>query len=72
MKSFTVEIPDDKVFEFEAFLKKLNLTVTNISILEEDDALKVEEWHRETVELDKNNEYIASDDIEKTTFSREA
>ena len=68
MKKFTVNIPDDKVAEFEAFLKQL----LNISILKEDEKLMVEEWQRDTVIKDETSDgYISSDEIEKTSFSRE-
>ncbi|MCC6583709.1 MAG: hypothetical protein IT271_08405 [Chitinophagales bacterium] len=44
----------------------------NISILKEDEKLTVEEWHRDTVVKDESSGgYISSDEIEKTTFSRE-
>lgn len=67
MKKLTVTIPDDKVEEFNSLVQKLN-----ISILKEDEKLKVEEWHREIVEKDpKSSDYISSDEMEKTTFSRE-
>ena len=68
MKRITVNIPDDKVDEFESFVKKL----LNISILKEDEKLMVEEWQRDTIVKDENtNDYISSDEIEKTSFSRE-
>lgn len=68
MKKFTVNIPDDKIEEFESFIKKL----LNISILKEDEKLMVEEWQRDTIVKDENtNDYISSDEIEKTSFSRE-
>ena len=42
------------------------------SILKEDEKLMVEEWHRDTVIKDESSGgYISSDEIEKTTFSRE-
>ncbi|MDB5227547.1 MAG: hypothetical protein JWN78_1740 [Bacteroidota bacterium] len=67
MKKVTVSIPDDKVKEFESLIQKLN-----ISILKEDEKLKVEEWHRDIVEKDpSSSDYISSDEIEKTSFSRE-
>jgi len=68
MKKFTVNIPDDKVEAFETFMKQL----LNISILKEDEKLMVEEWQRDTIVKDENtNDYISSDEIEKTSFSRE-
>ncbi len=68
MKKFTVNIPDDKVEAFETFMKQL----LNISILKEDEKLMVEEWQRDTIMKDENtNDYISSDEIEKTSFSRE-
>jgi hypothetical protein len=67
MKKVTVSIPDDKVKEFESLIQQLN-----ISILKEDEKLKVEEWQRDIVEKDPNSsEYLSSDEIEKTSFSRE-
>ena len=66
MKKVTVSIPDDKVKEFESLIQKLN-----ISILKEDEKLKVEEWSRDEIVKDSDSGYISSDEIEKTSFSRE-
>jgi hypothetical protein len=44
----------------------------NISILKENEKLSVEEWQRDTVVRDESTGgYISSDEIEKTSFSRE-
>ena len=44
----------------------------NISILKEDEKLMVEEWQRDTILKDESTGgYISSDEIEKTSFSRE-
>ncbi|MEN9447499.1 MAG: hypothetical protein RJA25_789 [Bacteroidota bacterium] len=71
MKKITISVPDDKVEEVEAYLQKL-IQQLNISILKEDEKLSVEEWHRETIIKDETTgDYISSDEIEKTSFSRE-
>ena len=67
MKKITITVPDNKVEEVESFIQHLN-----ISILKEDEKLTVEEWHRDTIVKDEStSDYISSDEIEKTTFSRE-
>ncbi len=67
MKKVTVSIPDDQVQAFESAIQQLN-----ISILKEDEKLQVEEWHREIVEKDPSSlDYISSEEMEKTSFSRE-
>ena len=41
-------------------------------LLKEDEKLTVEEWQRDTVIKDETSDgYISSDEIEKTSFSRE-
>ncbi|MCB0508557.1 MAG: hypothetical protein R2739_03610 [Chitinophagales bacterium] len=71
MKTITITVPDDKVEEVEALLQKYKQAL-NISILKEEEKLKVEEWQRDTVVKDeKSDTYISSDEIEKTAFSRE-
>ena len=67
MKKITISVPEHKVEELESFIQKLN-----ISILKEDEKLKVEEWQRDIVVKDETSSgYISSDEIEKTSFSRE-
>jgi hypothetical protein len=67
MKKITINIPENKVEEVESFIQQLN-----ISILKEDEKLLVEEWQRDTVVKDESSDsYISSDEIEKTSFSRE-
>lgn len=67
MKKITISVPENKVEELESFIQKLN-----ISILKEDEKLKVEEWQRDIVVKDESSSgYISSDEIEKTSFSRE-
>ncbi|HPA35795.1 MAG TPA: hypothetical protein PLA16_05485 [Chitinophagales bacterium] len=67
MKKITITIPDNKVKELESFIQQLN-----ISILKEEEKLKVEEWQRDEIVKDsQSDEYISSEEIEKTTFSRE-
>jgi hypothetical protein len=67
MKKITITIPDDKVREVESFIQQLN-----ISILKEEEKLKVEEWQRDIVVKDEtSSDYISSDEMEKTSFSRE-
>ncbi len=64
-------MPDDKAEEVEAFIKQF-IQQLNISILKEDEKLMVEEWQRDTVVKDEaTDDYISSDEIEKTSFSRE-
>lgn len=64
-------MPDDKAEEVEQFIKQF-IQQLNISILKEDEILKVEEWQRDTVVKDETSDtYISSDEIEKTSFSRE-
>lgn len=71
MKKITITVPDDKAEEVEAFIKQF-IQQLNISILKEDEKLKVEEWQRDTVIKDETTDgYISSDEIEKTSFSRE-
>lgn len=71
MKKITIFVPDDKVEEVEAYLQKL-IQQLNISILKEDEKLSVEEWQRDTIVKDEaTGDYISSDEIEKTSFSRE-
>jgi len=71
MKKITITVPDDKVEEVQAMLQKY-IQQLNISILKEDEKLMVEEWHRDTVIKDETSGgYISSDEIEKTSFSRE-
>lgn len=71
MKKITLFVPDDKVEEVEAYLQKL-IQQLNISILKEDEKLFVEEWQRDTIVKDETTgDYISSDEIEKTSFSRE-
>jgi hypothetical protein len=67
MKKITINVPENKVEEVESFIQQLN-----ISILKEDEKLMVEEWQRDTVVKDESSDsYISSDEIEKTSFSRE-
>ena len=67
MKKITISVPENKVEEVESFIQKLN-----ISILEEDKKLTVDEWQHDTVIKDETtSDYISSDEIEKTSFSRE-
>jgi hypothetical protein len=67
MKKITITVPENKVEEVESFIQQLN-----ISILKEDEKLMVEEWQRDTVVKDESSSsYISSDEIEKTSFSRE-
>jgi len=67
MKKITINVPENKVEEVESFIQQLN-----ISILKEDEKLLVEEWQRDTVVKDESSDsYISSDEIEKTSFSRE-
>jgi hypothetical protein len=67
MKKITISVPENKVEEVESFIQQLN-----ISILKEDEKLMVEEWQRDTVVKDESSSgYISSDEIEKTSFSRE-
>jgi hypothetical protein len=67
MKKITITIPDDKVKEVESFIQQLN-----ISILKEEEKLKVEEWQRDIIVKDEStSDYISSDEMEKTSFSRE-
>lgn len=71
MKKITITVPDDKAEEVEAFIKQF-IQQLNISILKEDEKLKVEEWQRDTVIKDETTDsYISIDEIEKTSFSRE-
>ena len=71
MKKITITVPDDKAEEVEAFIRQF-IQQLNISILKEDEKLKVEEWQRDTVVKDESSDgYISSDEIEKTSFSRE-
>lgn len=71
MKKITITVPDDKAEEVEQFIKQF-IQQLNISILKEDEKLMVEEWQRDTIVKDENtNDYISSDEIEKTSFSRE-
>ncbi len=71
MKKITITVPDDKAEEVEAFIKQF-IQQLNISILKEDEKLMVEEWQRDTVVKDEaTDDYISSDEIEKTSFSRE-
>lgn len=71
MKKITITVPDDKAEEVEQFIKQF-IQQLNISILKEDEKLKVEEWQRDTVVKDETSDtYISSDEIEKTSFSRE-
>lgn len=66
MKKITVYIPDDKMEEFDAFIKKLNISVNKESYLQ------VEEWQRDEIVVDESSsDYISSDEIEKTNFDRE-
>jgi hypothetical protein len=66
-KKITISVPENKVEELESFIQKLN-----ISILKEEEKLKVEEWQRDIVVKDETSSgYISSDEIEKTSFSRE-
>jgi hypothetical protein len=66
-KKITISVPENKVEELESFIQKLN-----ISILKEEEKLKVEEWQRDIVVKDETTSgYISSDEIEKTSFSRE-
>ena len=70
MKKITITVPDDKAEEVEAFIRQF-IQQLNISILKEDEKLKVEEWQRDTVIKDESSEgYISSDEIEKTSFRR--
>ncbi len=67
MKKITISVPENKVEELESFIQQLN-----ISILEEDKKLTVEEWQHDTIIKDETtSDYISSDEIEKTSFSRE-
>jgi len=67
MKKMTVTIPEDKIEEFQSLIQQLN-----ISILKEDEKLKVTEWEREVIEKEENSsDYLSSDEIEKTSFGRE-
>ncbi len=71
MKKITISVPDDKVAEVEAYLQQY-IQQLNISILKENEKLSVEEWQRDTVIRDESTGgYISSDEIEKTSFSRE-
>lgn len=71
MKKITITVPDDKAAEVEAMLQKY-IQQLNISILKEEEKLKVEEWNRDTVVKDETSDgYISTDEIEKTSFSRE-
>ena len=71
MKTITITVPDDKVEEVQAMLQQY-IQQLNISILKEEEKLKVEEWQRDTVVKDADSEaYISSDEIEKISFSRE-
>ncbi|HOU47620.1 MAG TPA: hypothetical protein PLL99_07435 [Chitinophagales bacterium] len=71
MKRITISVPDDKVAEVEAYLQQY-IQQLNISILKENEKLSVEEWQRDTVVRDESTGgYISSDEIEKTSFSRE-
>ena len=66
-KKITISVPENKIEELESFIQKLN-----ISILKEEEKLKVEEWQRDIVVKDETSSgYISSDEIEKTSFSRE-
>jgi hypothetical protein len=66
-KKMTISVPENKVEEVENFIQQLN-----ISILKEDEKLLVEEWQRDTIVKDEtSSNYISSDEIEKTSFSRE-
>jgi hypothetical protein len=67
MKKVTLYISDDKLSALLRLAESLD-----ISLLEEDEELKVEEWQRDTVATDDTtNDYLTSEDIEKTVFSRE-
>ena len=71
MKRITISVPDDKVAEVEAYLQQY-IQQLNISILKENEKLSVEEWQRDTVVRDESTGgYISSDEMEKTSFSRE-
>ncbi len=71
MKTITITVPDDKAEEVQAMLQQY-IQQLNISILKEEEKLKVEEWQRDTVVKDETTDsYISSDEMEKTTFSRE-
>lgn len=71
MKKITITVPDDKVEEVQAMLQQY-IQQLNISILKEDEKLMVEEWQRDTIVKDAiSDDYISSDEIEKTSFSRE-
>ncbi|HNE50324.1 MAG TPA: hypothetical protein PKM51_05030 [Chitinophagales bacterium] len=71
MKKITISVPDDKVAEVEAYLQQY-IQQLNISILKEDEKLSVEEWQRDSVVRDESTGgYISSDELEKTSFSRE-
>ncbi|HQV76994.1 MAG TPA: hypothetical protein PLJ42_00800 [Chitinophagales bacterium] len=71
MKTITITVPDDKADEVQAMLQQY-IQQLNISILKEEEKLKVEEWQRDTVVKDADSEaYISSDEIEKISFSRE-
>ena len=71
MKRITISVPDDKVAEVEAYLQQY-IQQLNISILKENEKLSAEEWQRDTVVRDESTGgYISSDEIEKTSFSRE-
>ena len=57
--------------EVEAYLQQY-IQQLNISILKEDEKLSVEEWQRDSVVRDESTGgYISSDELEKTSFSRE-
>lgn len=71
MKKITITVPDDKVEEVQAMLQQY-IQQLNISILKEDEKLMVEEWQRDTILKDESTGgYISSDEIEKTSFSRD-
>jgi len=67
MKKITLYISDDK---FDKLIQWA--TSLNISLLEEDEELKVEEWQRETITTDESTkDYLTAEDIEKTVYSRD-
>ncbi|MFN8236646.1 MAG: hypothetical protein U0T77_00625 [Chitinophagales bacterium] len=71
MKKITITVPDDKVEEVEAYIRQI-IQQLNISILKEEEKLKVEEWQRDEIVKDPSTSgYISSDELEKTSFSRE-
>jgi len=71
MKKITIWVPDEKVEEVEAYIRQL-IQQLNISILKEDEKRMVEEWQRDTIIKDESTgSYISSDEIEKTSYSRE-